>query len=115
MSNSFSFIYNSSSSRFGLIPWQFQNKMFKPMKVVKGYLSWMTMRYSGLYLEDFDYLGTALVELLGGEVDFEVMDGFEVILVDEFTLVLVNVKGLGGRGAESTYRFKQVFPSDIDS
>ena len=36
------------------------------------------------------------MELLGGEVDFKVMDGFEVVLVDEFTLVLVNVKGLGG-------------------
>ena len=36
------------------------------------------------YLEDLGCLGTAL-------------DGFEVILVDEFTLVLVNVKGLGGR------------------
>ena len=44
------------------------------------------------YLEDLGCLGTALVELLGGEVDFE------VILVDEFTLVLVNVKGLGGGG-----------------
>ena len=33
------------------------------------------------------------MELLGGEVDFE------VVLVDEFTLVLVNVKGLGGAGA----------------
>ena len=39
MSVTFSFRYNSSSLRFGLIPWQFQNKMFKPMKVVKGYLS----------------------------------------------------------------------------
>ena len=71
------------------------------------------------YLEDLGCLETALVELLGGEVDFEVMDGPEVILVDEFTLVLVNVKGLGGggegRGTERTYRFKQVFPSDIDS
>ena len=38
------------------------------------------------------------MELLGGEVDFKVMDGFEVVLVDEFTLVLVNVKGLGGQG-----------------
>ena len=38
------------------------------------------------------------MELLGGEVDFKVMDGFEVVLVDEFTLVLVNVKGLGGGG-----------------
>ena len=96
----FSFRYNSSSLRFGLIPWQFQNKMFKPMKVVKGYLSWMTVRYSGL-LGDLGLeldLGTALVELLGGEVDFKVMDSYEVVLVDEFTLVLVNVKGLGGQG-----------------
>ena len=66
------------------------------------------------YLEDLGCLGTALVELLGGEVDFKVMDGFEVDLEDEFTLLLVNVKGLG-RGAEGTYRFKQVFPSDIKS
>ena len=35
---------------------------------------------------------------LGGEVDFKVMDGFEVDLEDEFTLLLVNVKGLGGGG-----------------
>ena len=72
------------------------------------------------YLEDLGCLGTALVELLGGEVDFKVMDGFEVDLEDELTLLLVNVKGLGGgggggRGAEGTYRFKQVFPSDINS
>ena len=39
------------------------------------------------------------MELLGGEVNFKVMDGFEVVLVDKFTLVLVNVKGLGGGGA----------------
>ena len=45
MSITFSFRYNSSSLRFGLIPWQFQNKMFKP----KGYLSWMMMHYSGLF------------------------------------------------------------------
>ena len=55
------------------------------------------------YLEDLGYLGTALVELLGGEVDFKVMDGFEVVLVDECILVLVNVKvsfwGGGGAGA----------------
>ena len=47
------------------------------------------------YLEDLGCLGTALVELLGGEVDFKVMDGFEVDLEDEFTLLLVNVKGAG--------------------
>ena len=54
------------------------------------------------YLEDLGCLGTALVELLGGEVDFRVMDGFEVVLVDECTLVLENVKGffLGGGGQE---------------
>ena len=51
------------------------------------------------YLEDLGCLGTALVELLGGDVDFKVMDGFEVDLEDEFTLLLVNVKGLGGAGA----------------
>ena len=52
------------------------------------------------YLEDLGCFGTALVELVSGEVNFEVMDGFEVVLVDEFTLVLLNsnVKGLGGRG-----------------
>ena len=50
------------------------------------------------YLEDLGCLGTALVELLDGEVDFKVMDGFEVDLEDEFTLLLVNVKGLGGAG-----------------
>ena len=61
------------------------------------------------YLEVLGCLGTALVELLGGEVDFKVVDGFEVSLVVEFPLVLVNVKGLGlgggggGRGAEGTY------------
>ena len=38
------------------------------------------------------------MELVGGEVDFKVMDGFEVDLEDEFTLLLVNVKGLGGGG-----------------
>ena len=44
----FSFRYNSSSLHFGLIPWQFQNKMFVPMKLVKGYLSWLKMLHDGL-------------------------------------------------------------------
>ena len=43
---------------------------------------------------------TALVKLLGGEVDFKVMDGSEVVLRDELILVLANWKGLGGRSAE---------------
>ena len=63
MSNSFSFLYDSSSLRFGLLPLQFQNKMFKPMKVVKGYLSWMNMRYDGLVC-GFRLLGDSLGGLL---------------------------------------------------
>ena len=59
MSISFSFRYNSSSLRFGLITWQFQNRMFKPMKVVKGYLSWMNMRYDGV-VDGFRLLGDSL-------------------------------------------------------
>ena len=42
-------------------------------------------------------LGTALVEMLGGEVDFSV-DGFEMDLEMELTLELINVKGFGGQG-----------------
>ena len=38
------------------------------------------------------------MEVLGGEEDLG-MDGFEVVLEPEFTLVLVKVKGLGGAGA----------------
>ena len=63
MSISFSFIYNSSSLRFGLIPWQFQNKIFIPMKMIKGYLSWMVMLYSGL-LGGFRLFGDSLGEVI---------------------------------------------------
>ena len=63
MSISFSFIYISSSLRFGLRPWQFQNKIFKPMKVIKGYMSWMVMRYSGL-LGGFRRFGDSLGEVI---------------------------------------------------
>ena len=79
MSITFSFRYNSSSLCFGLMPWQFQNRMFRPMKLDKGYLSWMTVHYSGL-LEVLGCLRTALVEVLGEEVDFNVVSGFEVDL-----------------------------------
>ena len=47
---------------------------------------------------DLGCLGTALMEVLGGEVHLEV-DGFDVTLEPEFTWVLVKVKGLGGAGA----------------
>ena len=49
------------------------------------------------HLEVLGCLGTALVELLGREVDFMVsgfVEDFEV----EFTLAFVNVKGLGEQG-----------------
>ena len=69
MSNSFSFMYNSSSLRFDLIPWQFQNRMFRPMKVVKGYLSWMMMRYNGL-LGGFRLLGDSLGGIIGWQGRF---------------------------------------------
>ena len=48
MSIEFSFRYNSSSLRFDLTPWQFQNVMFRPMKLSNRYLSWMTVTYNGL-------------------------------------------------------------------
>ena len=51
------------------------------------------------YLEVLGCLGTALVELLGGEVDFNVASGLEVDFEVEFALVLANEKGLGGAGA----------------
>ena len=47
-----------------------------------------------------------LKQTSGEEVDFNVVCGFEVGLVVEFTLALVNVEGLGGgggKGAEGTY------------
>ena len=50
------------------------------------------------YLKVLGCLGTALVELQGAEVDFNVMSGFEVDFESEFALVLVNEKGLGGAG-----------------
>ena len=46
---------------------------------------------------DLGCLGTALMEMLGGEVDFSV-DGLEMDLEVELTLELVNVKGFGGQG-----------------
>ena len=84
MSITFSFRYNSSSLCFALIPWQFKNKMFKPMKVVRGYLPWMMMCYSGL-LGGFRLLG----ESLGG-----------IIRWFWWTSLLWYFGGGGGEGAE---------------
>ena len=98
----FSFRYNSSSLRFGLIPWQFQNKMFAPMKLVKGYLSWLKMLYDGLQwvepLGGLRLLGVALGILLGGKMDFSTVDTFEMGLETGLTLVLMNLNGTGGAG-----------------
>ena len=52
------------------------------------------------YLVDLGCLGTALVRLLGGEVAFKVLDGFEVVLRNKLILVLANWKGLGGGGGQ---------------
>ena len=61
--------------------------------------------------------GTALLEVLVGEVVLG-MDGFEVVLEPEFTLVLVKVKGLGRAGAlrepiDSNSSFPVILTSNI--
>ena len=99
----FTLRYNSSSLQFDLIPWQFQNKMFLPMKLIKGYLSWLEMLYDGgmmggTYLEVLGCSGVALGILLGGEMDFRTVDAFEMGLNTGLTLVFVNLNGMGGGG-----------------
>ena len=55
-------------------------------------------KMDGTYLEVEDCLGTALVDSLGGDMDFNNMDDFVRDLETGFTFVLVNVSGLGGQG-----------------
>ena len=53
----------------------------------------------GAYLDFEGCLGAALVGLLGGDVDFKVVDGFVMTLETRSTFVLVDVNGLGeGQG-----------------
>ena len=52
----------------------------------------------GTYLEVIGRLGAALVVLLGGDMDFKIVDGFVMDLEIGFTLVFVYVNGLGGGG-----------------
>ena len=66
--------------------------------MVEDALRWYTM--GGTYLEVLGCLGTALVDLLGGVMDFRTVDAFGMFLETGLTLVLVNAKGL--RGAERT-------------
>ena len=49
-------------------------------------------------LEVLGCLGTALVDLLDGVMDFNTVDAFGMFLDTGLTLVLMNVKGLGGGG-----------------
>ena len=57
----------------------------------------------GTYLEVEGCLGAALAGLLGGNMDFKIVDGFVMTLETVITFVLVNVNGLGGwGGAERT-------------
>ena len=62
--------------------------------MVEGALRWPTM--GGTCLEVLGCLGTALVDLLGGVMDFSTVDAFGIFLKTGLTLVLVNVKGLRG-------------------
>ena len=50
-----------------------------------------------------------------GDMNFKIVDGYVTGLWTGLTLVLVNVNGLGGRGAGRTDGFKQVFPCDVNS
>ena len=48
----------------------------------------------GTCLEVVGCLGAALVDLLGGIMDFKIVNGFGMVLGTGLTLILVNVKGL---------------------
>ena len=64
--------------------------------MVEDALLWPTM--GGTYLAVLGCLGTALVDLLGGVMDFSTVDPFGMFLETELTLALMNMKGLGGQG-----------------
>ena len=61
----------------------------------------------GTYLEVKGCLGAALVDLLGGVMDFKIVDGFG----DWVDFGTRECEGLGGRGTERTDGFKQVLPT----
>ena len=80
-------------------------------------LRWPMM--DGTYLEVVGCLGAALVDLLGGVMDFKIVDGFGMVLgtwVDFGTRECESLGGGGGsRDAERTDGFKQVLPSDVNT
>ena len=53
----------------------------------------------GTYLEVEGCLWAALVDLLGGVMNFKIVDGFGMALWTGLTLVLMNVNDFGGGGA----------------
>ena len=61
----------------------------------------------GTYLE-VEGLGAALVGLLGGDMDFKLVDGFEMVLETGFTFALVN--GLGGGALREPTDSNRSFP-----
>ena len=107
MSKLFSFWYNSSSLRFGPMPWQFQNMMFVPMKANIRYLHcicherWLTGRS---YLEGLGCLGTTLFAELGGLRDLRMADGLMTLVGDvnlnEVSPLAREVLGLEAEGAD---------------
>ena len=52
----------------------------------------------GTYFKVLGCLGAALVDVLGGVIDFNTVDGFGMVLETELTLLLMNMKGLGEAG-----------------
>ena len=66
--------------------------------MVDDALRWPTM--GGTYLEVLGCLGTAVVDLLGGVMNFSTVDAFGMFMETVLTLVLVNVKGLEGGGGQ---------------
>ena len=76
--------------------------MFVPMNdqgipvVAENALRWPMVDET--YLEVVGCLGTALMVLLGGDMDFKIVDGFVMVFETGLTLILLNVKDLGGGG-----------------
>ena len=64
--------------------------------MVESALQWPMI--GGTYLEVISCLGATLVDLLCREMDFNMVDSFGMVLETGLTLVLMNVKGLGGAG-----------------
>ena len=60
-----------------------------------GWNALLWPKVAGTYLEVIGCFGVALVVLLVGDMDFKIVDGFVMGLWTGFTLVVVNVNGLG--------------------